>query len=94
MTRAAALPMIDLAPPDRYTGTNTVASLRSGILYGYAGLVDRVAGGMKAELGGDARVIATGGESALVTAECTIVDRVEPWLTLEGLYLIALAQST
>lgn len=96
VARTAALPMVDLAPPERYIGTNTTASLRSGIVNGYAGLVSGMVEGITRELAPDEPlVLATGGESALVAHRCVNVARVEPWLTLRGLYEIGLRnQST
>lgn len=88
VARTSALPMVDLARPDSFIGTSTTAALRSGILNGYAGLVDRMISGTRGELGGEATVLLTGGESreiaALTETEITVV----PWLTLEGLYHI------
>ena len=94
VSHTAALPMIDLAPPDRYIGTNTGASLRSGIVNGYVGLVESMVDGISAELAPDAPlVLATGGESTLIAVRCRNVARVEPWLTLRGLYEIGLLNS-
>jgi type III pantothenate kinase len=62
--------------------------MQSGAIFGYAGLVDGLVRRFRAELGGSATVIATGGLSAVVAPHCETVDRVEPWLTLEGLRLI------
>lgn len=89
VARTAALPMIDLSAPETYIGTNTTASLRSGIVNGYTGLVESIVDGIRAELAPDEPlVLATGGESALVAHRCRNVERVEPWLTLRGLYEI------
>ena len=90
ISHTAALPMIDLAPPDRFIGVNTNASLRSGIVNGYAGLVDAMVAGIGEELGGEPLVLATGGEASLIAHRCERVSRVEPWLTLRGLYEIGL----
>jgi len=89
VARTSALPMVDLAIPERFIGTNTAAAPRSGIMNGYAGLVDRMISGIRSELGSDAPVLVTGGES-LEIAELTetAIDHV-PWLTLEGLYHIS-----
>jgi len=95
VSNTAALPMVDLAWPDSYLGRNTHASLRAGILYGYAGLVDRVACGMADEMRSNPIVMATGGHAPLMAPHCSCVQRTEPWLTLEGLRAIAeLNQST
>jgi type III pantothenate kinase len=58
------------------------------MLYGYAGIVDSMIARIRGELGEEARVVATGGLAGRVAAECSSIDRVEPFLTLEGLRLI------
>ena len=62
--------------------------MQSGAIFGFAGLVDGLVRRFRAELGGDAGVIATGGLAGVVAPHCFTIDRVEPWLTLEGLRLI------
>ena len=90
-SRTAALTSIDLTPPDHFIGTNTTASLRSGIVNGYAGLVDAMVAGTAEELAPETPlVLATGGEASLIARRCRNVGRVEPWLTLRGLYEIGL----
>ena len=94
IAHTAALPMVDLEPPQRYIGTNTVASLRSRIVNRYAGLVEAMVSGIAAELApASPLVLATGGEAGLIAGRCTKVARVEPWLTLRGLYEIGLRAS-
>lgn len=89
--KTAALPMIQLDDPGTFIGTNTTQALRAGIVKGYAALVDGMAAGIAGELAPEKPlVIATGGESRLVAALCRNVDRIEPWLTLRGLYEIGL----
>jgi len=91
VSKAAALSMIDLEPPARYIGTNTGASLRSGIVNGYVGLVESMVDGIAGELAPEKPlVLATGGESGLIAERCRNVARVEPWLTLRGLFEIGL----
>jgi type III pantothenate kinase len=94
--KTAALTMVDLTAPEAYIGTNTTASLQSGIVHGCAGLVDSIVDGISSELSSNGvLVLATGGESSLIAHRCTSVQRVEPWLTLRGLYEIGLLnQST
>ncbi|MBU8913887.1 MAG: type III pantothenate kinase [Spirochaetales bacterium] len=88
VARTSALPMVDLAMPESFIGTNTAGALRSGIMNGYAGLLDRMVSGIRSELGREATVLLTGGEAReivqLTETELTVV----PWLTLEGLYHI------
>ncbi|GAC1335277.1 MAG: type III pantothenate kinase [Chloroflexota bacterium] len=86
--RTAQLPRVPLVAPGRYIGGDTVGSLQSGLLYGYAGLVDGLVDGFRAELGDRARVVATGGLATTVGPHARTIERCEPDLTLEGLRLI------
>jgi type III pantothenate kinase len=86
--RAARLFQIELRAPARAIGRTTAENMQSGAIFGYAGLVDGVVRRFRSELGGEAGVIATGGLAPVVAPHCETVDRVEPWLTLEGLRLI------
>jgi type III pantothenate kinase len=88
--KASKLPRVEIFdPPPNVIGKGTNAALKSGIIYGYAGLVEGVVGRMKAELGGDPMVIATGGLAALMGKAADCIDVVESDLTLEGLRIIA-----
>lgn len=87
-TRTAQLPRVDLVRPKNVIGTNTVASIQSGIINGYASLVEGMVARIKKELGEEAKVVATGGYSALIAKETTAIDEVNPDLTLIGLRLI------
>lgn len=87
-TRTARLPRIDLQRPPRAIGTNTVDAMRSGILFGYVGLVEGMVARFRRELGDDMRVIATGGLAELIARETPIIEHVDVWLTLKGLRLI------
>jgi type III pantothenate kinase len=86
--RAARLFTVELRAPEHAIGRNTAENMQSGAIYGYAGLVDGLVRRFAAELGGEVAVIATGGLAAVVAPHCETIDRVEPWLTLEGLRLI------
>lgn len=86
--RAAKLPRIELAKPPTVIARNTVASMQSGIIFGFVGQVDEIVRRMKEELGGDAYVVATGGLASLIAQESHTINTVEPFLTLEGLRLI------
>jgi type III pantothenate kinase len=86
--RAARLFRIELRAPDRAIGRNTAENMQSGAIFGYAGLVDGLVGRFTAELGEQTGVIATGGLAGLVAPHCATIERVEPWLTLEGLRVI------
>jgi type III pantothenate kinase len=79
---------VDLAPPTRAIARDTTASLRAGIVYGYAGLVDGIVDRVTSEMEGTPRVVATGGLAALVAGVARRIDRVAPLLTLDGLRLI------
>jgi len=86
--RASMLHQVELMRPRSVIGKTTTTALQSGLLYGFAGVVDAMVARIRGELGADARVVATGGLAGLVSAECSVIDRVEPFLTLEGLRLI------
>ena len=87
ISRAAALRRVELVEPRSVIGKNTVESIQSGVIFGYAGLVDGLCRRMEVELG-DCVVVATGGLSSLIAPYCDTIDHVEPWLTLDGLRLI------
>lgn len=88
--RTAALPRVELVPPQRAIGTNTVTAMQSGIIFGYVGLVEGIVGRIKQELGGKATVVATGGSAKLIAGQTKVIDIVNPDLTLIGLRLIYL----
>ena len=88
--RAAKLPRVELARPKLAIGTNTVAAMQSGIVFGYVGLVEGMVARLKQELGGKTKVIATGGYADLIAKETAVIDVVNPELTLIGLRLIYL----
>ncbi|MFO7831744.1 MAG: type III pantothenate kinase [Desulfuromonadaceae bacterium] len=82
---ASKLPRVSLEPPPLVVGRNTVNSMQSGLLFGYAGLVDGIVMRMKEEVDGDPQVIATGGLAEQISSAATSIDAVEPQLTLDGL---------
>lgn len=86
--RAARLAKVELRAPVHAIGTNTDTNMQSGAIFGFAGLVDGLVRRFRAELGGAAVAVATGGMAALVAPHCETVDHVEPLLTLAGLRLI------
>jgi type III pantothenate kinase len=83
--RAARLFRVELTRPPTAIGRNTVTNLQSGIVYGYAGLVDGLVARMRAEMEGPPTVIGTGGLVGLVEGLARTIDVVNPHLTLEGL---------
>ena len=87
--RAAALPKIDLTiEPRGLVGKTTVDAIRSGVLYGYAAMVDGILARLRDELGAETRAIATGGLAGAVVPYCRGIDAVDDLLTLTGLRLI------
>jgi type III pantothenate kinase len=87
-SRAAQLMKVQLMRPRSVIGKNTVESLQSGIIYGFAAQVDGITERIMAELESPAIVIATGGLATVVLDECRLIDVHEPWLTLIGLRLM------
>lgn len=86
--RASRLYRVDLEKPKTAVGKNTIHALQSGIMFGYVGLVEGVVTRFKQELGGEAKVIGTGGYAAVIDRESDVFDVVNPNLTLLGLRLI------
>jgi type III pantothenate kinase len=89
-SRTAKLPQVDIStPPEAPIGTNTVAAIKSGILFGYGGMVDglirRLRGQMAPEL---PQTVATGGMAALIAPYTASIDHLDPMLTLNGLQLL------
>ena len=85
---AAKLPRVDITRPKVIIGKNTVGSMQAGLFYGYLSLVEGIVARMRAELGGRAAVVATGGLAQLLLTESTAVDHVDPLLTLTGLRIL------
>ncbi len=87
-SRAARLFRAPLARPPKAIGRNTAHSMQSGIVFGYVGLVDGLVERLRAEMGGEVRVIATGGLARLVEEESKTIEEVDDYLTLDGLRLL------
>jgi type III pantothenate kinase len=85
----AQLPHVQLAAPESVIGTDTVMSIQAGVVHGYVGLVEHLVGKMKAEIGGSASVIATGGLCRIIAGLSDVFDEIDPDLTLDGLALVA-----
>jgi type III pantothenate kinase len=86
--RASRLSTVEIVRPPAVIGRNTAHCLQSGMLFGYAGVVDSIVGRIREELGGKAGVVATGGLAHVIAAEAKCIERVEPFLTMEGLRLV------
>jgi type III pantothenate kinase len=87
-TRTAALPRIRLSRPEQAIGSNTVAAMQSGIIFGHVGLIEGMIRRIEQELGSKAKVIATGGQAYFLAQEIPAIEIVNPDLTLIGLRLI------
>lgn len=85
---APRLPTIELSAPASPVGRSTVTALQSGVVHGFAGLVDGLVTRLSSELDGNVTVVATGGAAGDVLEHCLLVDHRDPWLTLKGLRLI------
>lgn len=90
-SKTAKLPKVEIAKPDRVIGKNTINSIQSGIVYGYAGLIDsiieRIIDEMKVEKE-DMKIIATGGFANLISSESIYIQGIDGLLTMEGLRII------
>ena len=89
-TRAAMLPRVELTRPKQAIGTNTTSAMQSGIIFGYVGLVEGIVARIQQELEEKAKVVATGGYAELIANETSVIDTINPDLTLIGLRLIYL----
>lgn len=84
--KASKLPRVEIINPPGVIGKNTVASIQSGLFFGYIGQVEYIVGKMKEEMREDnVKVVATGGLARLIASQCRCVDEINTLLTLEGL---------
>jgi type III pantothenate kinase len=87
-SRAAKLPRVEIKDPGKVVGTNTVTNMQAGLYYGALDMMDGIIARMKTELGGEIKVIATGGQANLVARGSKHIEHTDEFLTLTGLRLI------
>src|SRR5256884_4170155 len=88
VSQPAMLRGVEPVAPDSVIGRNTVASIQSGLVWGFVAQVEGMVKRMVEELGGKARVVATGGQASLVAGLTPVLATTDPLLTLDGLRLI------
>jgi len=87
-SKTARLPLVDFKPPKDVVGTNTVASMQSGLYYGAVGMIDGILERVIQKLGPETKAIATGGQAHLIAGGSRFIKTVDDQLTLEGLQMI------
>lgn len=87
-SHAAKLARVEIAVPPKVVGRNPAHSMQSGIVFGYASMVDGMVNRIKQELGYPCKVIATGGLARLISKLTTTIEGIDDDLTLEGLRII------
>jgi type III pantothenate kinase len=87
-SKTARLPLVDFRPPKDVVGTNTVASMQSGLYFGAIGMIDGILERIVAKLGPETKTIATGGQARLIVTGSRYLKAVDEHLTLEGLQMI------
>ncbi|MGE4054809.1 MAG: type III pantothenate kinase [Vicinamibacterales bacterium] len=86
--RTALLPLVEIRKPASVIGRTTVSGIEAGLFYGYLGMVEGIITRMRAELGGKAICVATGGLAPLIAPETTLIDHTHPDLTLQGMRIV------
>jgi type III pantothenate kinase len=85
---ASKLPRVEIVRPKTVIGKNTIHSMQSGILFGYVSMVDGMVERIRREIGEDAHVIATGGMAERLAPESRTIQKVDRYLTLQGLQIL------
>ena len=88
VARASKLTRVELTAPQDAIGRTPSASMQSGLIFGYVGLIEGLVARFKKEMGPGVKVVATGGLAGTMAGETDVLDTVDPDLTLEGLKLI------
>jgi type III pantothenate kinase len=86
--RTAKLPRVELVAPKNVIGKDTVSSIKSGLIFGYAELVDGMVRRIRTEMESNPRVIATGGCAGIIAEHSKEIQEVNPLITLVGLRII------
>jgi type III pantothenate kinase len=86
--KTAKLPRIEIKKPGKAIGKTTVASMQSGLYFGYVGLCRNIIDVIRKELGDEVRVVATGGFGGQISPDIKDILAYEPDLVLEGLRII------
>jgi type III pantothenate kinase len=86
--KTARLPLVEFRPPKDVVGTNTVASMQSGLYFGTVGMIDGILTRVIEKLGPETKTIATGGQARMIVSGSRYLRQVDEHLTLEGLQMI------
>lgn len=86
--KASKLPRVEISRPSNIIGKNTINAMQVGIYYGFVGQVEGIVSRMKTLFKEEPLVIATGRMAKFIGKETTMIDVVDPLLTLKGLYII------
>ncbi len=82
--RGARIPQIDLANPEAAIGKSTRSAIESGVVFGFAGLIDGISRRIVEELGEGTPIIATGGLASSIVPYCETISEIDDLLTLTG----------
>jgi type III pantothenate kinase len=84
----AKLPRVEIARPKTVIGRNTVASIQSGLVFGYAGMIDSLIQRIRSEIDFAPKIVSTGGLGAIVARESSTIEENDEMLTLDGLRIL------